>query len=148
MMMTTIFQTVCRYRGSSLRKATATAATIAQQQQRRSYFDKVLVANRGEIASRVFRTCRRLNIPTVAVYCTADTDLQYVKEADEAICIGPPDRSPYMDVDKIMAAIQWSGATAVHPGYGFLSENVAFAQAVQIWRMSNFLVRPHRPYIN
>jgi acetyl/propionyl-CoA carboxylase alpha subunit len=104
-------------------------ASSSAQTTKRSYFSKVLVANRGEIASRVFRTCQRLDIPTVAVYCTTDTTSNFVQEADEAICIGPPDNS-YLNIDRILAAIRSTGATAVHPGYGFLSENAHFAQAV------------------
>ena len=96
-------------------------------------FDKVLIANRGEIVSRVIRTCRQLDIPTVAVYSTGDgSQAPFVQEADEAICIGPATATEsYLHADRVVAAIQQSGASAVHPGYGFFSENAAFCQRVQ-----------------
>lgn len=81
----------------------------------RSYFSKVLIANRAEISSRVIRTCQALQIPTVAVYCNVDANANFVKEADETVCIGTPDNS-YMNVDTLLAAIRTTGATAVHPG--------------------------------
>lgn len=92
-------------------------------------FQKILVANRGEIACRVFKTAHRLGIKTVAVYSEADRDALHVSLADEAICIGPPPSSQsYLVIDKILRACQLTGAEAVHPGYGFLSENATFAQ--------------------
>lgn len=91
-------------------------------------FEKILIANRGEIAVRIIKTCRRMGIKTVAVYSEADTNSLHVKEADEAVYIGPsPSVQSYLNVDNIMNAIDECGADAVHPGYGFLSENSEFA---------------------
>ncbi|CAJ1015471.1 Biotin carboxylase, N-terminal domain/Carbamoyl-phosphate synthase L chain, ATP binding domain/ATP-grasp domain/D-ala D-ala ligase C-terminus/Biotin carboxylase C-terminal domain/Propionyl-coenzyme A carboxylase BT domain/Biotin-requiring enzyme, putative [Leishmania lindenbergi] len=95
-------------------------------------FDKVLVANRGEIACRVMATCQRLGIKTVAVYSTADEQAKHVKMADEAVCIGPPASvESYLRIDKIVDACKRTGAQAVHPGYGFLSENGELQSALQ-----------------
>ncbi len=94
-------------------------------------FDKILIANRGEIACRVIRTARRMNIRTVAVYSEADKDAMHVQLADEAVCIGPPPASEsYLAIDRIIGACKETGAEAVHPGYGFLAENPAFAAAL------------------
>src|SRR6201999_4351083 len=91
-------------------------------------FDKILIANRGEIALRVQRACRELGIATVAVPSTADADAMHVRLADESVCIGPPPaRESYLNIPALIAACEITGAEAVHPGYGFLSENARFA---------------------
>ena len=91
-------------------------------------FNKVLIANRGEIALRVLRACKELGISTVAVHSTADNAAMHVRLADESVCIGPPpSRDSYLNIPQILAACEISGADAVHPGYGFLSENARFA---------------------
>ncbi|WP_341862278.1 acetyl/propionyl/methylcrotonyl-CoA carboxylase subunit alpha [Gymnodinialimonas sp. 57CJ19] len=95
-------------------------------------FKKLLIANRGEIACRVIKTAKRMGIPTVAVYSDADRNALHVKMADEAVHIGPPPANEsYIVIDKIMQAIRDTGADAVHPGYGFLSENMKFAEALE-----------------
>jgi acetyl-CoA carboxylase biotin carboxylase subunit len=92
-------------------------------------FEKILIANRGEIALRVLRACKELGIPTVAVHSTADADAMHVRLADESVCIGPPPaRDSYLNVPALLAACEITGADAVHPGYGFLSENARFAE--------------------
>lgn len=92
-------------------------------------FKKILIANRGEIALRVIRTCREMGIKTVAVYSTADRDSLHVKFADEAVCIGKPQSSDsYLNIPHIMAAVEITNADAIHPGYGFLAENAKFSQ--------------------
>src|SRR5262249_38252712 len=92
-------------------------------------FEKILIANRGEIALRVLRACKELGVATVAVHSTADADAMHVRLADESVCIGPPPaRESYLNVPALPAACEITGADAVHPGYGFLAENARFAE--------------------
>src|SRR3984885_9306408 len=95
-------------------------------------FQKILIANRGEIALRVQRACRELGILSVAVHSTADADAMHVRLADESVCIGPPPaRDSYLNIPAILTAALVTGAEAIHPGYGFLSENAGFAEMVE-----------------
>jgi acetyl-CoA carboxylase biotin carboxylase subunit len=95
-------------------------------------FQKILIANRGEIALRIQRACRELGIPTVAVHSTADATAMHVRLADESVCIGPPPaRESYLNIPAILSAAAITGADAIHPGYGFLSENARFAEMVE-----------------
>ena len=95
-------------------------------------FDKILIANRGEIALRVIRACREMGIKSVAVHSTADADAMHVRMADESVCIGPPPgTNSYLSIPAIISACEITGAQAIHPGYGFLSENANFVQIVQ-----------------
>ena len=95
-------------------------------------FEKILIANRGEIALRVHRACRDMGIQTVAVHSTADSDAMHVRLADESVCIGPPQsRDSYLNGQAIISAAIIAGADAIHPGVGFLSENAAFAEMVE-----------------
>ncbi|ARU01340.1 acetyl-CoA carboxylase biotin carboxylase subunit [Yoonia vestfoldensis] len=95
-------------------------------------FEKILIANRGEIALRVVRACREMGVKSVAVHSTADSDAMHVRMADEAICIGPPaSAQSYLSFPAIISACEITGAQAIHPGYGFLSENAAFVQAIE-----------------
>src|SRR6185436_13786946 len=92
-------------------------------------FKRLLIANRGEIALRIIRTCKRMGIETVVVYSQADKDAVYLKLADRAICIGPgPARESYLKINNIIAAAEIADVEAIHPGYGFLSENAHFAE--------------------
>ena len=93
--------------------------------------EKVVIANRGEIALRILRACKELGIKTVAVHSTADRDLKHVLLADETICIGPAPSVKVIDIPAIIAAAEVTGADAIHPGYGFLSENADFAEQVE-----------------
>ena len=100
-------------------------------------FQKVLIANRGEIALRIQRACREMGIPTVAVHSTADTDAMHVRLADESVCIGPPPaRDSYLNIPTLLSAAAVTGADAIHPGYGFLSENAKFAEMVEAHGMT------------
>src|SRR5437763_6366132 len=92
-------------------------------------FDNILIANRGEIALRVLRACKELGVSTVAVHSTADANAMHVRLADESVCIGPPPaKDSYLNIPALLAACEITGADAVHPGYGFLSENARFAE--------------------
>ena len=95
-------------------------------------FDKVLIANRGEIALRIQRACKEIGIATVAVHSTADADAMHVRLADESVCIGPPPAAEsYLNIPRLLAACEITGADAIHPGYGFLSENARFAEILE-----------------
>ncbi|MBI5923336.1 MAG: acetyl-CoA carboxylase biotin carboxylase subunit [Betaproteobacteria bacterium] len=107
-------------------------------------FKKILIANRGEIACRVIKTARKMGIATVAVYSDADLDARHVELADEAVCIGPaPSKESYLRIDKILAACKQTGAEAVHPGYGFLSENSEFCAQLEAAGIVFIGPRPH-----
>src|ERR1700760_1950886 len=100
-------------------------------------FEKILIANRGEIALRIHRACREMGIKTVAVHSTADAEAMHVRLADESVCIGPPAaRDSYLNVPAIISAASITGAEAIHPGYGFLSENAGFAETVEAHGMT------------
>src|SRR5438309_2838896 len=95
-------------------------------------FEKILIANRGEIACRVIKTTRKMGIQSVAVYSEADKNARHVRMADQAICIGrAPSSESYLAIDRIVAACKQTGAQAVHPGYGFLAENADFARRLE-----------------
>ena len=107
---------------------------------------KLLIANRGEIALRIVRACKQLGIETVGVYSTADKDLMHLRFVDEAVCIGnAPSTQSYLDIDRILAAAEITGADAIHPGYGFLSENAEFAEKVEDAGLT--FVGPHPDHI-
>ena len=105
--------------------------------------DKIVIANRGEIALRIWRACREMGIKTVAVHSTADRDLKHVRLADETVCIGPPAAAlSYLNIPAVISAAEVTDAVAIHPGYGFLSENADFAEAVD---RSGFIFIGPRP---
>src|SRR5438309_7011289 len=106
-------------------------------------FKKILIANRGEIALRIIRTCKEMDIKTVAVYSTADRDSLHVRFADEAVCIGPPPSAQsYLNMSAIMAAAEITAADAIHPGYGFLSENAKFSEICDLHGIKFIGARP------
>src|SRR5690606_7419091 len=116
--------------GGACRLLRQAQAELGQLSRRRHVFRKILIANRGEIACRVIRTARRMGVATVAVYSDADAGARHVAMADEAVHIGPAAvRESYLVAEKIIAAAKATGAEAIHPGYGFLSENAGFARA-------------------
>ena len=118
--------------GLRSRRALSSSALPARDGAPPPLFEKLLIANRGEIACRITRTARRLGIKTVAVYSAADAGAQHVAEADEAICLGPaPTSESYLRPERLIEAAQRTGAQAVHPGYGFLSESAEFAEALE-----------------
>ena len=107
-------------------------AAIPAKTENRRVISSLLIANRGEIAVRVIRTARRMGIRAIAVYSEADAGAMHVAEADEAVCIGPPEPAEsYLNIEMVLAAARETGAEAIHPGYGFLSENATFAEACQ-----------------
>src|SRR2546425_5109889 len=100
-------------------------------------FEKILIANRGEIALRIQRACREMGIRTVVVYSEADTEAKYVKLADESVCIGPPPATAsYLNIPSIISAAEITDAEAIHPGYGFLSENAHFAEVCETSKLT------------
>src|SRR3974390_572802 len=109
-----------------------TASRSSRSSNHPAVFKKILIANRGEIALRIQRACREMGIRTVAVHSEADRETKYVKLADESVCIGPPPSSQsYLNIPAIIAAAEVTDAEAIHPGYGFLSENADFADKVE-----------------
>src|SRR5215471_6468565 len=116
-------------RACSQRRRPPTVRPTAPADCSRCMFKKILIANRGEIALRVIRACRELEIETVAVYSDADRESLHVRFADDDVCIGPPPaRDSYLKIPRILAAAEITGADAIHPGYGFLAENAEFAE--------------------
>ena len=110
-------------------------------------FEKVLIASRGEIALRIHRACREMGINTVAVHSTADSEAMHVRLADEAVCIGPPAAADsYLNIPAIISAAEVTGADAIHPGYGFLSENANFAEIISAHNIA--FIGPTAEHIN
>ncbi|WP_412057838.1 acetyl-CoA carboxylase biotin carboxylase subunit [Bartonella sp. DGB2] len=110
-------------------------------------FQKILIANRSEIALRVLRACKELGIKTIAVHSTADADAMHVRLADESVCIGPPpSRDSYLNIHQIVSACEITGADAIHPGYGFLSENAKFAEVLEAHKIT--FIGPTAAHIN
>src|SRR5437667_1421210 len=106
-------------------------------------FQKILIANRGEIALRIICACKELGVRTVAVYSEADRDALHVRFADEAVCIGPPrSADSYLNVASIISAAEITDADAIHPGYGFLSENANFAEVCETYKITFIGPRP------
>ena len=111
-------------------------------------FKKVLIANRGEIALRVIRACKEMGVKTVAIYSTADKDSLHVRFADEAVCIGPAQSSQsYLSIPSIISAAEITNADAIHPGYGFLSENADFSKICQDYKIK-FIIYKSLIFIN
>src|ERR1700747_2410356 len=105
--------------------------------------EKVLIANRGEIALRINRACKEMGIATVAIHSTADADSMHVRLADESVCVGPPPAAQsYLNIPAIISACEITGADAVHPGYGFLSENARFAEILREHRIQFICPKP------
>eukprot|EP00002_Diphylleia_rotans_P003655 TRINITY_DN1253_c0_g1_i1.p1 TRINITY_DN1253_c0_g1~~TRINITY_DN1253_c0_g1_i1.p1 ORF type:complete len:716 (-),score=176.17 TRINITY_DN1253_c0_g1_i1:361-2508(-) len=120
------------YSTTAAASSSPSSSTERLKPKNNPWFDKILVANRGEIACRVMRTAKKMGIKTVAIYSTADEFAQHVKMADEAYCVGPPQTAKsYLNMERIIEVIRESGAQAVHPGYGFLSENTVFAKKLE-----------------
>ncbi|KDR10693.1 propionyl-CoA carboxylase alpha chain, mitochondrial-like [Zootermopsis nevadensis] len=120
------------YRSISVSSSYASTFRIDPFDQNESHFEKILIANRGEIACRVIKTAKEMGIKTVAVYSMVDNNARHVHLADEAVCIGPAvTRESYLNIDHIMEAVTKTGAQAVHPGYGFLSENAVFVEKLE-----------------
>src|SRR5436309_3277662 len=113
-------------------RSVATYSLFAIRHSPFAMFEKILIANRGEIALRIHRACKEMGIATVAVHSTADTDAMHVRLADESVCIGPPPaRDSYLNIPNIISAATIAGADAIHPGIGFLAENAKFAAMVE-----------------
>ena len=119
-------------RSSTASRCSSSTDGALTWREARQVFDKILIANRGEIALRIQRACRELGIKTVVVHSEADRDAKYVQLADESVCIGPPPSAQsYLNIPAIISAAEVTDAQAIHPGYGFLSENADFAEKVE-----------------